>query len=132
MIRPNVLLALGIAALAGLASGPVLAQAHDGNAGHMSAADEAPSTAAYRAANARMHGDMTIAFTGNADADFALGMIPHHQGAIDMAQVVLDHGSDPGIRALAEEIIAAQEAEIAFLREWLAENGHQVPPQPPR
>jgi uncharacterized protein (DUF305 family) len=62
---------------------------------------------------------MAIEFTSDPDVDFARGMIPHHQGAIDMARVVLEHGQDPEIRALAEAIIAAQEEEIAFLRSWL-------------
>ena len=80
-------------------------------------------TAGYAAANKRMHRDMAIEYTGDADADFARSMIPHHQGAIDMAQVELEHGTDPELRRLAEEIIAAQEAEIAFLRAWLKERG---------
>lgn len=101
--------------------------AHDAHAGHApaGAAAKAPSasTQAFEAANARMHGDMAIDFTGDADRDFLAGMIPHHQGAIDMAEVVLKHGKDPRVRRMAEEIIRAQKAEIAQMRQWLAEGG---------
>ena len=58
----------------------------------------------------------------NADVAFACGMIAHHQGAIDMAEVLLAHGDDPKMRALAEEIIAAQVGEIAEMTALLAEN----------
>lgn len=85
--------------------------------------DDSPSTMAYKEANARMHAGMDIPFTGNADIDFIRGMIAHHQGAIDMAKVVLDHGTDPEVKKLAEEIIAAQEGEIAWMQDWLAKNG---------
>ena len=66
-----------------------------------------------------MHRDMMITFTGDADRDFVAAMIPHHQGAIDMAEVVLKYGKDPEIRKLAQGIIAAQQKEIARMNAWL-------------
>lgn len=55
-------------------------------------------------------------YTGNADVDFLAMMIPHHQGAVDMARLLLIHGTDPLTRKLAEEIIASQTTEIAAMR----------------
>jgi uncharacterized protein (DUF305 family) len=75
----------------------------------------------YGSAMQTMHeGMMAVKPTGDADVDFVTGMIPHHQGAIDMAKVVLEKGADPEIKKLAEGIIKAQESEIKMMNDWLA------------
>ena len=93
MTRPTLIATLTLAALFAL---PAAAQ----HAGHAmpAAAASSPSTAAYQAANDKMHQGMTMTYTGNPDRDFLAGMIPHHQGAIDMAEVELKHGKDPKVR----------------------------------
>lgn len=80
------------------------------------------STKAYKEAHAKMMHDMHQTFTGNADIDFMNGMIPHHQGAINMAKVLLKYGKDAETRKLAEQIIADQEKEIALMQVWLRKN----------
>ena len=105
-------------------------QAHPGaghaGAGHGGAGeadiDMSASSIAFRAVNEAMHHDMDITMTGDADVDFVRGMIAHHVGAVNMARIVQIFGSDSEIAALAEEIIEAQEAEIAMMRDWLDRN----------
>lgn len=62
---------------------------------------------------------MAVHDTGDTDRDFVLNMLPHHQGAVDMAQTELRYGHDPALRRLATGIIAAQRHEIAEMNAWL-------------
>jgi uncharacterized protein (DUF305 family) len=115
---------------AGLLAAPtgVLAQAgHDHGGGISQAqAPAAPSghTKAYKEAMDRMHGPM---MQGVQDADpdvaFVKGMIPHHQGAIEMAKVVLAHGKDEQVRKWAADVIREQEREMNEMRAWLQKRG---------
>lgn len=115
--RIGIVLALGI----GLAV-PLLAQTAD-HSTHKMTGTETPATLAYLAAMETMMTSMAIPYSGNADADFVRGMIPHHQGAVDNARILLQYGTDPDVRKFAEGVIAAQEAEIVWLTDWLAKNG---------
>ncbi|WP_366246904.1 DUF305 domain-containing protein [Devosia sp. 66-22] len=84
----------------------------------------AAAKTAYEATMADMHGPMMDGMAyPDPDAAFVLGMIPHHQGAIDMANVVLQYGQDAETRALAQHIIADQELEIRQMNAWLTARG---------
>ena len=107
---------LTLAAVA-VAALPFLAQAQHQGHGTMSGSDQA-----YMEAHQKMTGDMQVKPTGDSDRDFAAMMIPHHQGAIDMARVELQHGKDPELRRMAQKIIDDQEREIAELRAWQQRN----------
>ncbi len=86
------------------------------------AAADSPATTAYKQAMETMMTGMSQPYTDNPDRDFVLGMVPHHQGAIDMARVELRYGHDPALRHLASSIIASQDREQAFMRQWLAKH----------
>jgi uncharacterized protein (DUF305 family) len=90
---------------------------------HGPAAPKSEADAALQAVSMKMHRAMAIDYTGDADVDFVRSMIPHHQGAIDMAEIELEHGKDAEIKELAKNIIAAQEQEIAMMKGWLAKHG---------
>jgi uncharacterized protein (DUF305 family) len=81
------------------------------------------STAAFQAADQKMMSGMSgVEYTGDADRDFVAHMIPHHQGAVEMAKVELKYGKDAKLRKLAKDVIAAQNKEIAFMKQWLEQH----------
>lgn len=82
------------------------------------------STAAFKAADERMmKGMQGSAYTGHADEDFVSHMIPHHQGAVDMAEVEVKYGQDPQLKRLATRIIDSQRREIQFMKTWQEKHG---------
>ncbi|WP_112944570.1 DUF305 domain-containing protein [Rhizobium sp.] len=116
------LLALTTGLIAGLSFSALPASAEDKPMDmdmSMPMGDHSPSSHAFSEANNKMHKDMMIEYSGDADIDFVRGMIAHHQGAIDMAKVELQYGKDPEMRKLAEGVIKAQEAEITEMQTWL-------------
>ncbi|SAK91603.1 hypothetical protein AWB76_06685 [Caballeronia temeraria] len=90
---------------------------------HAAKPTDVSSTAAFQAADQKMMSGMSsIEYTGDADRDFVAHMIPHHQGAVEMAKVELKYGKDAKLRKLAKDIIAAQDKEIAFMKQWLEQH----------
>jgi uncharacterized protein (DUF305 family) len=89
---------------------------------------EGPFLVENNAAMTRMMSDMAVTPTGDVDVDFVAMMVPHHQGAIDMAVAVLRHGRNPQIKRLAQEIIVTQQQEIAAMRLAI---GQPLPPSLP-
>jgi DUF305 family protein family protein len=88
-------------------------------------AAEAPYLAENDAAMKKMMDAMAVKPTGDVDRDFVAMMVPHHQGAIDMAVAVLRYGRNEQIRRLAQEIIVTQQEEIAAMRLAM---GEPLPP----
>lgn len=119
------LLELAAISLVGLSVAASAQTPHShGHTGQASAsASDSEATKAFRDVNARMHKDMDIKFTGDPDADFVRGMIPHHRGAIEMAKIQLKYGKDEQIRKLATDVIRDQEREIADMEAWLKRHG---------
>ena len=79
-----------------------------------------PASRAYMESMRKMNqGMMGKPLSGDADRDFATMMMSHHQGAIDMARVELEHGKDPEIKAMAQKVIGDRSREVNELQDWL-------------
>ena len=120
MTTTTATLAAGLALAAALTgAGGALADHTHAPVGHDTATGapdhERPFLLENDEAMVRMMTDMTIKASGDIDRDFALMMIPHHQGAVDMAKAYLRHGSDPILQRIAQEIIVEQIQEIAAM-----------------
>jgi hypothetical protein len=92
------------------------------------ASDEAPFLAENNTAMTTMMDGMSVKPTGDVDRDFVAMMVPHHQGAIDMAQAELRYGHNEQLRRIAQEIVVEQQQEIAAMRLAL---GQPLPPLAP-
>ena len=82
---------------------------------------DSSATMADRAAMMKMHEAMNH-YSGDPDRDFVQNMLPHHQGAVDMAKVELQYGKDPALIKMANNIVASQAKEIAMMKDWLAKH----------
>jgi uncharacterized protein (DUF305 family) len=134
---------LALTALAGVTYAQTLHQSHGSMPmsgsmpmGHMDSAamqkmmqdmmpspNDPASTKDFKAADMQMMHSMHVPYTGNPDVDFRTHMIPHHQGAIEMAKVALKHAKDPETKRMAQKIIDDQEKEIVEMQDWLKNNG---------
>jgi len=118
-MKPIRTLLLGLVAASAIAGAAAADMNQHGATSH---GDETTFSAVMDAAMARMHDAMrAVKPTGNPDRDFAAMMIPHHQGAIDMAEIELRFGTDERLRRLAQGIIVEQRQEIAVMRKILSE-----------
>ncbi|WP_186165523.1 DUF305 domain-containing protein [Burkholderia gladioli] len=118
--RPGILAALGAALL--LAAGAAAAGAP--------AQDERAFLAENDTAMSRMMDDMSIKPSGDVDRDFVAMMVPHHQGAIDMAQAELRYGHNEQLRRIAQEIVVEQQQEIVAMRLALGQPLPSAAPAP--
>jgi DUF305 family protein family protein len=89
--------------------------------GMMNGAGAQGSQALWQAER-QMHQAMNQPYSGDADRDFVAHMIAHHEGAVAMAQAVLQYGKDPQIKQLAQDIVAAQQKELDMMKDWLAKH----------
>jgi len=94
--------------------------------------EEQPFLSENATAMDKMMADMTIKPTGDVDRDFVAMMVPHHQGAVDMAKAELQYGHNEQLRQLAQEIVVAQEREITVMRNTVNDGKSSVTQSPER
>lgn len=130
LINAVALVALAAPALAqqqsqgGMMHSPGMMQGQGGMMQHQARMGQSDAAKAYMAAMDKMHGPMMQGVQdSDPDAAFVKGMIPHHQGAIDMARVVLQFGKDEQTKKWANDVIREQQREIAEMQEWLKKRG---------
>jgi len=126
MCRIVALILVLVAPIAGIA----LAQSHhhdDANSGRINFADPTFASQMMQAMDRMDSAMMAAKPTDDPDRDFAAMMIPHHQGAIDMAKAELIYGHDPVLRRLAEGIIVEQQQEIELMQRSLNERSASHP-----
>jgi hypothetical protein len=126
-MRPLVCLVAACLTFVGPLGASAHSHGHKGHSAHQSTATDTPATREFKAAHDGMMRNMSLPYTGDPDVDFRVQMIPHHQGAIDMARVALRHAKDPWTRQLAEAVIVEQQREIAEMQAWLSRRGVSVP-----
>jgi uncharacterized protein (DUF305 family) len=120
---PNRRLKLLVAAAVLFAAGPSLAQRAAQNPAMPGMSGNSSAGSPMVQAMDKMDKGMAAApMTGNTDQDFVAMMIPHHQGAVDMAKVELSSGKDPQLHRLAQNIIASQERQIGEMKNWQAKH----------
>ncbi|MES2643957.1 MAG: DUF305 domain-containing protein [Myxococcota bacterium] len=111
---------VGVALLLGAA--PTGSQPSGGQPGTTGTTEMSPAMQGYKQSMDTMHEAMMKPMTGNVDQDYAQMMIAHHQGAIDMARVELQYGTDPTLKQMAQTVIDEQGKEIDALKQWQKTN----------
>jgi uncharacterized protein (DUF305 family) len=124
MKTSTLLLAITLGALPAVALAQATHGGHSGHAASAAAPAATPASKAYVAAMDKMHGPMMqAAQESDPDVAFVKGMIPHHQGAIEMAKVVLQYGKDEQAKKWASDVIREQQREIDEMQAWLKKRG---------
>lgn len=125
---PKMVMLAGVMLAVGIQ--PAAASTHDlhsARAGHTASGKLGKAARAQDKVHRAMHKAMMVQYVGDPDTDFVRGMVPHHQGAVDMANVVLAYGKDAEIRKLAQWIVQIQKTEIAMMKRWLHTKGYAQP-----